>query len=74
MSRSSVWSIVDTAIWSGPLAFAVDAVNLWGLNRLSPLTTEIVKLTTKGRRSILEALGVHDARSIARAASAVPSA
>ena len=31
-------SIVDTAIWSGPLAFAVDAVSLWGLNRLSHVT------------------------------------
>src|SRR5258705_7339857 len=38
MPRSSVWSIVDTAICSGPLAFAVDAVSLWGLNRLSPVT------------------------------------
>jgi hypothetical protein len=33
-----VRSSLDTAICSGPLAFAVDAVSLWGLNRLSPVT------------------------------------
>ena len=36
-------SIVDTAICSKPLAFAADAVRLWGLNRLSPAIRRIIK-------------------------------
>ena len=36
-------SIVDTAICSKPLAFAADAVRLWGLNRFSPAIRRIVK-------------------------------
>jgi hypothetical protein len=36
-------SIVDTAICSKPLAFAADAVRLWGLNRFSPAICRLAK-------------------------------
>ena len=40
----SVRRIVDTAICSEPLAFAADAVRLWGLNRFSPAICRRIKL------------------------------
>ena len=41
--RVPLRSTVDTAIWSGPLAFAADAVILWGLNRFSLAICRIIK-------------------------------
>ena len=46
-----VRSIVDTAICSEPLAFAADAVRLWGLNRFSPAICRRIKLYKRKAKS-----------------------
>jgi hypothetical protein len=52
------------------VAFAGDAVRLWELNRLSPVTAEVSRVSKKRRKSIQDASAAHDVRSIARVASA----
>jgi hypothetical protein len=46
-----VRSIVDTAICTKPLAFAADAVRLWGLNRFSPAICRRIKLYKRNAKS-----------------------